>query len=155
MDAAAVQQDPKSRDARWCIQQYFSELNARFEAGFDPSHTISADPRELVPPAGVLLIARLRGRPIGCGVLKFHPRAPTELKGMWVAPEARGLGLGRRILVELERHARESGARVVRLETNRALKEAIQLYRSSGYREIAAFNDESYADHWFEKHLRK
>jgi ribosomal protein S18 acetylase RimI-like enzyme len=72
---------------------------------------------------------------------------------MWVAPEARGLGIGRRLLLELERQSREAGARVVRLETNRALKEAIQLYRSAGYREVKAFNDEPYAHHWFEKRL--
>jgi DNA-binding MarR family transcriptional regulator/GNAT superfamily N-acetyltransferase len=146
-------EDPTTRDARWCIEQYFAELNARFEGGFDPSVSISADAHELVPPAGALLIARLHGKPIGCGALKFHRRAPAELKRMWVDPGSRGLGLGRRLLMELERHTREAGARVVRLETNRVLKEAIQLYRNSGYREVPAFNDEPYAHHWFEKRL--
>ena len=146
-------EDPTTPDAVWCIEQYFSELNTRFEAGFDPAKSIPADAHELVPPRGALLIARLRGRPIGCGALKFHPGAPAELKRMWVAPEARGLGLGRRLLLELERHAKQAGTRVVRLETNRTLKEAIQLYRSSGYREVAAFNHEPYAHHWFEKTL--
>ena len=72
---------------------------------------------------------------------------------MWVSPDARGLGLGRRILEELERHAREAGVTVVRLETNHTLTEAIELYRRSGYVEVDAFNDEPYAHHWFEKHL--
>jgi ribosomal protein S18 acetylase RimI-like enzyme len=72
---------------------------------------------------------------------------------MWVAPSARGLGVGRRILSELERHARERGVDVVRLETNRSLTEAGGLYRSAGYAEVAAFNDEPYAHHWFEKRL--
>ncbi len=147
-------EDPTTPDARWCIEQYFSELSMRFEAGFDPAKSIPADAHELVHPRGALLIARLRGRPIGCGALKFHPGKPTELKRMWVAAEARGLGLGRRLLVELERHAKEAGTRVVRLETNRTLKEAIHLYRSSGYREVAAFNNEPYAHHWFEKKFR-
>jgi len=146
-------EDPTTPDARWCIDQYFAELNARFEAGFDPAQSISADAEELTPPAGALLIARLNGRAIGCGALKFHPDAPAELKRMWVAPEARGLGLGRRLLEELEKHAIEAGATVARLETNRSLKEAIQLYRSTGYREVAAFNSEPYAHHWFEKKL--
>lgn len=146
-------EDPTTADAQWCISQYFVELNARFDAGFDPSRSISADADELVPPAGELLIARLREQPVGCGALKFHLNAPAELKRMWVAPEARGLGLGRRILLELERDAHEAGARVVRLETNRALKEAIHLYRGSGYREVPPFNDEPYAHHWFEKQL--
>jgi ribosomal protein S18 acetylase RimI-like enzyme len=148
-------EDPTTPDATWCIEQYFADLNMRFEAGFDPSHSISAAAHELVPPAGALLIARLRGQPVGCGALKFHPGAPAELKRMWVAPEARGLGLGRRILLELERHARAGGARMVRLETNRTLTEAIQLYWSSGYREVPAFNDEPYAHHWFEKKLER
>ena len=72
---------------------------------------------------------------------------------MWVDPAARGLGLGRRLLQELERQAREHGAQIVRLETNRALTEAISLYQSSGYREVPSFNQEHYADHWFEKTL--
>ena len=72
---------------------------------------------------------------------------------MWVAPEARGLGLGRRLLRELERLARWEGVEVLRLETNGALREAIALYRGCGYREVEAFNDEPYAHHWFEKRL--
>ncbi len=146
-------EDPATPDARWCIQQYIDELNTRFEAGFDPARSISATEHELVPPAGLLVIARLRGRAIGCGALKFHRRAPTELKRMWVSPDSRGLGVGRRLLIDLERRAREAGASVVRLETNRSLKEAIKLYRSSGYREVKSFNDEPYAHHWFEKRL--
>jgi len=105
------------------------------------------------PPAGLFLLATLHGEPAGCGALKFRPGARAEIKRMWVAPEARGLGLGRRLLTELEARAAARGVRTLRLETNRALTEAISLYRSAGYREVAAFNDEPYADHWFEKML--
>jgi DNA-binding MarR family transcriptional regulator/GNAT superfamily N-acetyltransferase len=146
-------EDPASADALWCIEQYFAELDARFASGFNPSLSISADARELRPPAGILLLAHVRARPVGCGALKFHPGAPAELKRMWVAPEARGSGLGRRILQELEQHARDRGVEVLRLETNRSLTEAIALYRDSGYLEVASFNDEPYAHHWFEKRL--
>ncbi len=146
-------EDPAAPEARWCIEQYFAELQARFETGFDPARTNSAEAHELLPPVGAFLIARLDGAPLGCGALKFHPGEPAELKRMWVAREARGLGLGRRLLGELERRARDAGATAVRLETNRALTEAIQLYRASGYREVAAFNSEPYAHHWFEKAL--
>jgi ribosomal protein S18 acetylase RimI-like enzyme len=72
---------------------------------------------------------------------------------MWVFPSVRGLALGRRMLRELEHAAAESGATAVRLETNQHLVEAIGLYRSSGYREVSAFNDEAYAHHWFQKVL--
>jgi DNA-binding MarR family transcriptional regulator/GNAT superfamily N-acetyltransferase len=146
-------EDPRSAEARWCIGQYFAELGSRFDAGFDPELTIPADADDLTPPRGLLLVARLHGGPIGCGALKFHPDAPAELKRMWVDPGARGLGVGRRLLRELEDHAAAAGASVVRLETNRALAEAISLYRSAGYTEVDAFNDEPYAHHWFEKRL--
>jgi DNA-binding MarR family transcriptional regulator/GNAT superfamily N-acetyltransferase len=147
-------EDPATADARWCIAQYFAELGERFDAGFDPALSISADAPELTPPAGLLLVARRRREPVGCGALKLHPGAPAEIKRMWVAPRARGLGLGRRLLRALERQAREAGAATVRLETNRALTEAVALYRGAGYREVAPFNDEPYAHHWFEKTLR-
>src|SRR5262245_3516917 len=155
-DASMVQfalEDPTTADATWCLGQYFAELDARFEAGFDPAESISADAHELTPPSGTLMIARLRGEPVGCGALKFHRDAPAELKRMWIAPAARGLGVGRRLLQELEQHARASGATIVRLETNRTLREAIALYRRSGYVEVAPFNSEPYAHHWFEKRL--
>jgi ribosomal protein S18 acetylase RimI-like enzyme len=74
---------------------------------------------------------------------------------MWVAPSARGLGIGRRLLAELEARAAASGSRAVRLDTNDSLREAINLYRSSGYREVDAFNDERYAHHWFEKRVSR
>ena len=146
-------EDPRAPGAWWCVEQYFAELNRRFDAGFEPARSISAEPEELTLPTGLLLVARLRGRPVGCGALKFHHGAPAELKRMWVAPEVRGLGLGRRLLHELEAQARRHRVKVLRLETNGALHEAIQLYRASGYREVPRFNDEPYAHHWFEKTL--
>lgn len=145
--------DPAHPHARFCLRSYFDELDRRFEAGFDPARSIPADDECLRLPAGLLLVATRGGEPIGCGALKFHDDAPTELKRMWVAESARGLGLGRRLLSELEAQATKHGAKVVRLETNKSLVEAINLYRSAGYVEVAAFNDEAYAHHWFEKTL--
>ncbi|MEL7156738.1 MAG: MarR family winged helix-turn-helix transcriptional regulator [Actinomycetota bacterium] len=146
-------EDPATDVAQFCIGAYFAELDRRFEAGFDPAISISADVEELTEPAGLLLVARLRAEPIGCGALKFHGLEPAEIKRMWISPSARGLGLGRRLLQELENQAAGRGATVVRLETNRALSEAISLYRSAGYEEVEAFNDEPFAHHWFEKAL--
>ncbi len=156
LQAAAIEispADPATPEARHCIAAYFAELDERFERGFDPGASISAGDSELVPPQGVLLVASIDGRPIGCGALKLHAGAPAELKRMWVDPSARGLGLGRRLLHELEHYARTRGVATVRLETNRSLLEAISLYRSAGYREVPAFNDEPHAHHWFEKDL--
>jgi GNAT superfamily N-acetyltransferase len=145
--------DPAHPDAEYCMREYFAELDRRFDGGFDPAQSLPADDDEMRPPAGVFLVATLHGEPVGCGALKFHPDRTVELKRMWVAPAARGLGVGRRLLVELETRAAANGCRVVRLETNRSLTEAIAMYRAAGYKEVVAFNDERYAHHWFEKRL--
>jgi len=145
--------DPGQPAARSCLLAYFRELADRFDAGFDPELSNPAQDEEMILPAGLFLLATLAGEPVGCGALKFHQDAPAEIKRMWVSPTARGLGLGRRLLAELESRAAGHGAAVVRLETNRALAEAIALYRSSGYREVKPFNAERYAHHWFEKAL--
>ena len=145
--------DPAHPHAQLCLQEYFSELNRRFDTGFDPAVSIRVDKEDLRPPAGLFLLASLRGDPIGCVGLRFHGKESADIKRMWVAESARGLGIGRRLLVELERHAADQGAGAVRLDTNRALVEAISLYRSAGYLEVGPFNDEPYAHHWFEKQL--
>ena len=147
-------EDPTSNDAQHCLGAYFRELDERFEGGFDAGRSIPADASDLVEPAGLLLVARLDGRPVGAGAVKFHGTEPAEIKRMWVGGPARGLGVGRRLLTELERRARDHGAATSRLETNRALTEAIALYRSTGYVEMRPFNAEPYAHHWFEKDLR-
>ena len=145
--------DPATPEAQLCLRSYYAELDIRFEAGFDPARSSLPDEAELRPPRGLLLVAGLRGEPIGCGALLFHADAPPIIKRMWVAGSQRGLGVGRRLLAELESAAAERGASTVRLETHRVLAEAINLYRTSGYTEVPAFNDERYAHHWFEKRL--
>ena len=147
--------DPADPRAQYCLRSYVDELKTRFETGWDPSRSISAGVDELRPPAGLFVLATLHGNPIACAALKFHPGAPCELKRMWVSTSARGLGIGRRLLAEMEQHGVDGGASVVRLETNGTLLEAIALYRSAGYAEVPAFNDEPYAHHWFEKHLTR
>jgi GNAT superfamily N-acetyltransferase len=146
--------DPASPEAQSCLAAYVAELDSRFDVGFDPARSIPASEDELRPPAGLFLVASLRSEPIGCGALKLHGHEPAELKRMWVAASARGLGVGRKILGRLEELAAEAGATVIRLETNASLVEAIALYRSAGYAEVERFNDEAYADHWFEKSVQ-
>jgi GNAT superfamily N-acetyltransferase len=85
--------------------------------------------------------------------VKYHPGEATEIKRMWIAPEARGLGLGRRLLEHLESCAVAGGARVAHIETSTVLGEALELYRSAGWVEVPAFNAEPFADHWLEKVL--
>ena len=149
------QGDPESPDAQRCLRAYVAELNRRApQRGFDPSRGSTADPHEVRPPNGAFVVAYLRGEPIGCGAVKHHPSGATDVKRMWLAESARGLGLGRRLLERLEGLAREHGSVEVRLETGDVLTEAIALYRSAGYAEVAPFNDEPFADRWFAKPLR-
>jgi DNA-binding MarR family transcriptional regulator/GNAT superfamily N-acetyltransferase len=145
--------DPDHEHARYCRDAYYAELDRRFEHGHDPASGIPAEGDQLRPPAGQLLVAYLRGDPVGCGALRLPPGAPATIKRMWIADSVRGLGLGRRLLAELESRAAAAGHEEVRLETNRALTEAIAMYRSAGYEEVAPFNDEVHAHHWFTKRL--
>ena len=145
--------DPATTAARWCVQQYYSELASRFEEGFDPAQSIPADDVELRPPLGAMLVASADAEPVACGAVKLIGPRVGSLKRMWVASSARGVGLGKRMLEALESEARELGVTTLRLETNRALAEAIGLYRRSGYVEVAPFNTDPYANFWFEKQL--
>ncbi|TCC00440.1 MarR family transcriptional regulator [Micromonospora zingiberis] len=143
---------PGEPRARACLRAYVRELAARFDAGFDPGGS-SVDDHELVPPAGLFLVATVATEPVGCGALRLCPGEPAEIKRLWVSDSVRGLGVGRRLLGELERRAVAAGADLVRLDTNRNLTEAIRLYRNSGYHEIPAYNSNPYAHHWFAKPL--
>jgi ribosomal protein S18 acetylase RimI-like enzyme len=131
----------------------FRELEARFESGFDAATDHSARVEDMTPPSGLFVIARLDGDAIGCGGFKRVDKATGEIKRVWTTPSARGMGVARRVLRTLEAAAREAGLKTLRLSTNRALTEAQALYRRQGYREIARFSDNPYADHWFEKRL--
>ncbi len=148
-----VQEPPDSADARACLSAYFRELQARFEGGFHHEKEGLADAVEMVPPAGVFVLARLDSEAVGCGGLKRIDEATGEIKRVWTAPNARGMGFARRMLRTLEAAARDMRLKRLRLDTNRALTEAHALYRKEGFREIARFNDNPYADHWFEKRL--
>lgn len=156
LSAAAVrisEVPPTSSDAEYCLANYFRELAERFEGGFDPANSLAPTLDEFAPPRGTFLVMRLHGEPVGCGGFKFDPPNAAYIKRMWISPAARGLGLGRRLLHELEQRARALGYGTLRLETERALTEAQHLYRSSGFLEVPPFNDEVYAHHWFEKVL--
>ncbi|MFI9384582.1 GNAT family N-acetyltransferase [Kutzneria sp. NPDC052558] len=137
---------PAHPDAQKCVQAYFDDLAVLFEDGFDGDVVLQ-------PEVELVLLARLDGEPIGCVAMYEPEPGICEMKRMWVRESARGLGLGRRLLVELETLARQRGATSIRLETNRSLTEAIALYRSSGFEEVPPFNAEPHAHHWFRKPL--
>ena len=145
--------DPEHPDAKRCLRAYVAELNRRSDIPFDPHNGSTAEPHEVRAPAGGFLVAYLNAEAIGCGAVKHRRGGPSDIKRMWVAESARGLGIGRRLLRELEQLARADGAPVAQLETNGTLVEAITMYRSAGYAEVPAFNEEPFADHWFAKPL--
>ena len=146
-------EDPDGPDAKWCLEQYFAELHERFDEGFDVGKSIPADSADFRPPRGTFLMARLDGRPVGCGAVKSIAPGVGSIKRMWVSGAVRGVGAGRRLLLALEQEAAGLGMKLLRLETNRSLHEAQALYRRNGYREVPSFNDDPYADHWFEKRI--
>jgi GNAT superfamily N-acetyltransferase len=144
---------PKSAAVWRCLAAYFRKLAARFESGFNPGGGDPASEEEMTPPNGFFVLGRLDGRAVGCGGLRRIDEPVGEIKRMWTAPRARGQGVARRVLHELEVLARGAGIETLRLHTNRVLVEAQAMYRREGYRKIARYNDNPYAHHWFEKKL--
>lgn len=153
-DSIAIEtSDPTSPDARHCLEGYYADLRRLFDIGFDVNASLDPEPDSLRPPNGAFLVARLDGLPLGCCALKGTGGTMGEIKRLWTAPEARGLGLALRLMDAAETRARALGMTTLRLDTNKALGAAIALYRAHGWQEIAAFNAEPYAHHWFEKEL--
>lgn len=147
------QEPPGSADARHCLTEYFRELAVRFEAGFDPARGNDVSEVEMTPPAGWFFLARLDGAPAGCGALLRIDETTGEIKRMWTAPFARGRGVARRIIETIEQTARAEGLTLLRLDTNKALKEAHALYRKLGFEETERYSANPYAHHWFRKRL--
>jgi len=139
-------------DAAALLAAFVAEIAARL-GGFDPARSVSAEPDEMAPPRGAFVVLYDEGRPAACGGVKTLAPGVAEVKRMFVAPEARGRGHGRRILRALEDFARALGCSRVVLDTAAPLTEAERLYVSAGYRRIAAYNDNPYATAWFEKDL--
>jgi GNAT superfamily N-acetyltransferase len=146
--------DAGSAEGMGLVAAYIAEIAETFPGGFDPDASVSADPDELTPPHGTFLVVRDDdGTAVGCGGVKLLDRDTAEVKRMWLHPSTRGHGMGRRLLDALEAAARELGARRGVLDTNGDLVAALALYRSTGWVEVAPYNDNRYATHWFAKNL--
>ncbi|EIE52506.1 transcriptional regulator [Citreicella sp. 357] len=148
-----VETPPTDPRAIACLTAYYDELAQRLATGFDVS--LSADPeaQDMTPPRGAFLLALSDGMPIGCVGLKATDKGYAEVKRLWTAPAARGIGLAKRLMDQLEARARTLGITRLRLDSNSALLEAIAMYRKAGWTEIDRFNDDPYPDHFFEKAL--
>jgi ribosomal protein S18 acetylase RimI-like enzyme len=145
--------DAASDQARWTMAQYFEELDARFPDGFDFGNTFDEAAVDFNPPNGAFVVAMYGDDLVGCGAIQFLDGDRAEIKRMWVSPRQRGLGLGRRLLANLEREIQASRRSTVVLDTNESLTEAIAMYRSCGYEPIDRYNDNPYAHLWFAKRL--
>jgi DNA-binding MarR family transcriptional regulator/GNAT superfamily N-acetyltransferase len=144
--------DPASEAARTAVDAYFRELDETFDGGFDPAAG-AADEETLGGARGRFIVARSGGVVVGCGGLQSLADDIGEIKRMWVHADWRGLGLAGRLLRRLEQESADLGHKVVRLDTNSSLAEALAMYRAAGYVEIPRYNDNPYPDHWFEKSL--
>ncbi|BAL77434.1 bifunctional helix-turn-helix transcriptional regulator/GNAT family N-acetyltransferase [Bradyrhizobium cosmicum] len=150
---ALAEMDPQSDEAHYCLGEYYAELGRRFKQGFDVSLSRHPDAKDMRRPRGTFIVAMSDTLPIGCVGLKGTDHGYAEIKRLWVAPAARGLRLGRRLMDATEDAARGLGIALLRLDTNSALAEAGQLYRTTGWGEIPRFNDDPYPDLFFEKRL--
>ena len=151
MDVRVV--SPDTEVARGLLSDYLDELGVRQAGSFDRSLYADAAPAELEPPAGVLLIAYDGEQPVGCGAVRVIAAGVAEIKRMYVAPRARGKGLGRTLLRALEDAAVDLGCNRARLDTAASFTEAVALYRSAGYTDIAAYNRNPHASVWMERRL--
>ncbi|GAA3753683.1 helix-turn-helix domain-containing GNAT family N-acetyltransferase [Plantactinospora mayteni] len=140
-----------SAAARHCLTEYAAELSIRFPEGYDTRALV--DPAEVSGAGGAFLVGYEQGRPIGCGGIRTLGPGTAELCHLWVHGDARGLGLGRRLLAELERQAVTRSLHTVRLGTHRSLSEAATLYRSAGYHQIPVYGDSPYNQLCFERTL--
>lgn len=144
-----VQVPTSHPDARRMLAGYFAEIRRRF--GFDLSG--QAEPEDMDPPGGRFLVAYDGDAPVASGGIRTWEPGVCEIRRMYVAVAARRHGHGRRLLVALERVAREAGFRRVLLDTLGSHVEANTLYDGSGYERIAAYNENPYASAWFAKDL--
>jgi GNAT superfamily N-acetyltransferase len=153
----AIELSPIPRDAPEAMElfdPFIREADGPLDVELDIEAEIAAGPpRDLVPPGGVLLLARVDGEPAGLGGVRHLETEVAEVKTMYVDPAHRGRGLARAILAELEAIAREHGCRATRLDTSDYLTGAVGLYRAAGYREVPAYNDNIKANLWFERQL--
>lgn len=144
---------PADSDARDLIVEYFAERAAGFPGEYRP---VLPGPDAFTPPDGVLLLVEHAERGlIGCGAVRRIADGPLgprfEVKHVYTRPAARGLGAGRLLMDELERRAREWGARELVLDTHHTLEAAAALYARMGFAPIEAYNDNPNATRWYGK----
>lgn len=128
-----------SASSRGLIAALNAELcSAYAEPG---ANHFALDPAEVAPGRGAFLVVVLDGKPVGCGAVRLLDDETGELKRMYVAPELRGRGLGRRLVAALEAEALALGARRLVLETGVRQESALALYRNTGFHRIPLYGE--------------
>lgn len=150
---AVAETDPAGDTARHCLARYYAELEARFPGGFEVARSRDPEAKDMTRPRGAFFVAMSDGLPVGCVGLKGAGDGTAEIKRLWVDRGARGLGLAQRLMTAAEDAARALAIHTLRLDTNRALPEAARFYRAAGWIEIERFNDDPYAEIFFERRL--
>jgi GNAT superfamily N-acetyltransferase len=134
-------------------EAFFADIAARYP-GWEPGSAQSVEPADLAAPHGTWLVAYRDGRPVGCGGLQRLDAEIGEVRRIFLDETERRRGTGRRLLSELEGHARRFGYKRVRLTTGDGQPEALRMFQSSGYEAIAPFTGGVFTRHWMEKVLR-
>lgn len=133
---SAALDDPAARSM---IKALNAELDARYPE--EGANHFRLDSGEVASGRGVFLLGYLEGRPVASGALRKLDERDVEIKRMYVAPGARGLGFGRQMLARLEVEARGLGAQRLVLETGERQVEAVALYESEGFTRIPRFGE--------------
>jgi len=134
----AIRQEPPDQPD---VVRLIEALDAYANALYPPESNHLLDIAALSDPAVAFLVVRDGSEAVGCGAVLRDPRGFGEVKRMYVRPDQRGRGIGRRVLAEIEAIARDSGLPVLRLETGIHNTEALALYRRSGFVACAPFGD--------------
>ncbi|MEL6893060.1 MAG: helix-turn-helix domain-containing GNAT family N-acetyltransferase [Actinomycetota bacterium] len=145
--------DPRDPDAVASVTAYFTELDERFVGGFHDWDAVAADAPGFDPPDGLFVLVRCGDDVAGCGGVQTIEAGVGEIKRMWIHPAWRGVGLAPRLLTHLESVVAHLRHHTVRLDTNAVLNEAIRMYERAGYSSIDRYNDNPYAERWFEKRI--
>ena len=132
-------EDILSSVANTLIQSLNAELSERYPE--DGANHFRLDPEEVAEGRGAFFVAYRDGHPLGCGAIRMLDADTAEIKRMYVAPGARGRGIGRVLLNSLESEARRLGARRLVLETGERQPEAVALYTRAGFARIPAFGE--------------
>jgi ribosomal protein S18 acetylase RimI-like enzyme len=147
-----VATDPRRPEARAALTEYRDEIARRID-GIAMYTSLPDEVDDFVPPGGVFLLVYRGDEVVGCGAVRTMEPTVGELNRMWIRPDSRGTGLGDRLLSELVAQSRALGHETLRLDTNRALTQALGLYRKHGFASVERFNDNPDATDFLRKTL--